>query len=122
MLSETTINLPYSFDDEVVVKFCYYNECKRIELHYNLYYDQIKGERIEHPCFFLIENWKEAKVKSSPEDEDLGILEKNIPVIRMIYYIKYENNNLFMFVNTSDDKYLDLFFEDPKLSLINVIV
>jgi hypothetical protein len=109
--------LEYSFDDEPVSKFCYDLDNKRIEVYFKGYYDLNKDIYIEAPCIWILENWEYAKSRIGDEHK-LNDLNKNIGVFNLILYMKYNNDKeLEMLVNTADNRYLTLFFKDPKLSL-----
>lgn len=109
--------LEYSFDDEPVSKFCYDLDNKKIEIHFKGYYDLIKNAYIEAPCTWVLESWDYGKSRIGDEIK-LYDLNKVIGVFSLILYLKYnDNKELEMLVNTVDNRYLTLFFKDPKLSL-----
>lgn len=111
--------LEYSFDDEPISIFCYDLINKKIEIHFKAYFDELKNEYFEIPCVFVIEDWREAKSKVGDE-EKLYPLNKHIGVFSMLLYMKYnENNILEILVNTLDNRYITLFFEEPNLYLKN---
>lgn len=107
--------LRYSFDDEVASKFCYDMENKKIEVYFTGYSDE-KERFLDKPCIFSISNWTEAKSKIGDE-EKLFPLDRNIGIFSMILYVKYDYDKLEMLVNTIDDKYITLFFTNPKINL-----
>ena len=107
----------YSFDDEPVTKFCYDLNNKRIEVYFSGYYDLIKNVPIDASCIWTIENWEHAKCRVGNEQK-LYDLNKTMGIFTIILYMKYnDNNELEMLVNTVDNRYLTLFFKDPKLTL-----
>lgn|SRR5690554_4959893 len=109
--------LEYSFDDEPVSKFCYDLDTQKIEVHFRGHYDLIKDTYLDAPCIWVIENWEYAKCTLGDEQERYD-LNKHIGVFSLILYMKYnDNKELEMLVNTVDNRYLTLFFKDPKLSL-----
>lgn len=109
--------LEYSFDDEPVSKFCYDLDNKKIEVHFKGYYDLIKDMYIENPCIWVLENWDYAKSRIGDEQK-LYDLNKHIGVFGLILYMKYnDDKELEMLINTVDNRYLTLFFKDPKLNL-----
>jgi len=109
--------LEYSFDDEPVTKFCYDLDNKKIEVHFRGHYDLIKDTYIDAPCIWIIENWEYAK-STVGDEQKRDDLNKHIGVFSLILYMKYNNDKeLEMHVLTVDDRYLTLFFKDPKLSL-----
>jgi hypothetical protein len=118
MILDDKIKLSDVFADDVVVKFCYYNQCNRIELYYDRYYNQIEDENICSPCIFVIEKWGKAIVRSSPDYNFDERLEDNIAVIKMIFDMKFLGEYLYMFIETSDGKFLSIHFEMPTLNLI----
>ena len=109
--------LKYSFDDEPVSKFCYDLDTQKIEVHFRGYYDLTKDTYLDDPCIWVIENWEYAKCTLGDEQKRYD-LNKHIGVFSLILYMKYnDNKELEMGINTVDNRYLTLFFKDPKLSL-----
>lgn len=110
--------LGFSFDDEVVSKFCYDMDNNKIEVYFTGYSDG-KERFLDKPCVFSISNWTEAKSKVGDE-ERLYPLDRNIGVFSLIIYMGYnDDKELEMIVNTVDDRYITLLFKDPKLELNN---
>ena len=109
--------LEYSFDDEPVSIFCYELECKKIVVHFKGYFDILKDKYMETPCVWTMENWNEAKCKIG-DDAKLYDIDKSIGIFSLILYMKYYEEELEMLVNTLDNRYITLFFKDPKLKLI----
>ncbi|MFT5832534.1 MAG: hypothetical protein ACI97N_000145 [Cognaticolwellia sp.] len=107
--------LEYSFDDEIASKFCYDMDNKQIEVYFAGYSDE-KERFLDKPCIFNISNWVEAKSKIGDE-EKFYPLDRNMGVFSMILYIKYNDNRLEMLVNTIDERYVTLFFTNPKVNL-----
>ncbi len=109
--------LEYSFDDEPVSKFCYDLELKKIEIHFNGYFDLLNDKYTESGCIWTIENWKEAKCKIG-EETKLYNLDKCIGIFSLILYMKYnEDDRLEMLINTVDNRYITMFFKEPNLNL-----
>ncbi len=108
--------LKYSFDDEYVTKFCYDLENKKIEIHLTGYSDLLRNERIDNPCVWIIENWTEAKSKLSSEST-YSDLEKNLGIISMVLSLEINDTILELTVNTTDNRYVDLLFDNPQLNL-----
>jgi hypothetical protein len=110
------IKIEYSFDDEYVTKFCYDIENDKIEIHFRAYYDLVKNERIIKPSKWIIENWTKAKSKLSSESvyTDLG---NNLGIISMILSLEINDTILELTVNTIDNRYVDLMFDNPQLNL-----
>ena len=109
--------LEYSFDDELVSKFCYDIDNKRIEVYFMAYSDLIKNRYIEKDCIFTIENWKEARSRIGDE-EKFYTLNKHIGIFSIILCMELKGSNLEMLVNTIDNRYITLIFTEPKISLI----
>jgi hypothetical protein len=106
----------YSFDDEPVIKFCYYTKEKRIELHFAGFYDlKMNPHFIDKNCVFIIENWKEGKSKIG--DDQYYNLEKNMGILNMVLFMELKGKDLEMLVSTVDNRYITLFFKEPSLSL-----
>jgi hypothetical protein len=106
----------YAFDDETVSKFCYDLNLKKIELHFEAYFDILKNESVEEPCVWTIENWKEAK-SAEGDNPKLYSIEKNISIFYLIIYFKLtESNDLEIFVETINDKYITFIFKEPTLT------
>lgn len=109
--------LEYSFDDEPVAKFCYDLSSKQIQIHFKRYYDLVNDKYIETPCIWVLENWEYGKIKLGDEPK-LYDISKSIGIFSLILYMKYnDGKELEMLVNTIDNRYITLFFKDPKLSL-----
>lgn len=109
--------LNYSFDDEVVSKFCYDMDNKKIEVHFTGYFDLANNKYFDTPCIWVIENWKEAKSKMNSEAL-YDSLETNMGIFSMILSIETVDKNLKITVNTLDNRYIDLVFIEPNMTLI----
>ena len=107
--------LVYSFDDEVVSKFCYDMDNKKIEVYFNGYFDLLKNEYVERPCLWVIENWSDAKSKLSSETK-YDALENNLGIFSMVLFLENEEKKTNVTVNTLDKRYVDLVFIEPKIS------
>lgn len=108
--------LGYSFEDEVASKFSYDIDNKKIEVYFTGYSDE-KERFLDKPCVFTISNWIEAKSKIGDEGR-LYPLDTHIGIFSLILYMKYnDDKELEMLVNTIDNRYITLFFKEPKLSL-----
>lgn len=108
--------LEYSFDDEVANKFCYDMDNNKIEIHFTGYSDLLKNERIDKPCIWIIENWTDAKSKLSSENAYTD-LEKYLGIISMVLSSEINDTTLELTVNTTDNRYIDLLFDNPQLKL-----
>ena len=108
--------LGYSFDDEVVSKFCYDMDNKKIEIYFTSYSDLLKNNYLETPCVWIIENWEDAKSKIGDEI-NFYELDKHMGVFSMILYINTKGDDLEILVNTIDNRYITLLFVKPQISL-----
>ncbi len=109
--------LEYSFDDEPVSKFCYDLMNKKIEVHFNGHYDLVRGAYLEAPCIWVLENWEYANSILGTE-EKVYDMKKHIGIFTIIFYARYnDNEELEIFVNTIDNKFITIFFREPQLSL-----
>lgn len=108
--------LEYSFDDEYTTKFCYDMDNQKMEIYFRAYYDLIKNERIINPCVWVIENWSNAKSKLSSESTYTD-LEENLGIISMVLSSEINDTTLELTVNTIDNRYIDLLFDNPQLKL-----
>lgn len=109
--------MKYSFDDEPVCKFCIDLKNKKIEMYFNSYFNITENEEINQPCIFVIENWKNAKSKIGDE-ERMYDLNHHLGIFSIILYMKYNDNKILeILVNTIDNRYVTLFFEEPNLIL-----
>lgn len=104
--------IDYSFEDEVVTKFCYDSSSNQIKVQFEGYYAD--GNYIESPCSLIIENWKEAKSKLHGENR-YDSLESNLGIFSLILSLESSLDKLELSINTVDDKYLELIFEQPKV-------
>jgi hypothetical protein len=110
------LKLDYSFHDELVSKFYCDLNSKKLELHFEAYSDLLKNEYVESDCIWTIENWTEAK-------STVGVNPKLLPIDTTlgIFYLRLDsgitdNNELEIFVNTIDGRYLNIFFKEPTLT------
>jgi len=110
------IKLEYSFDDEVANKFFYDMNNKKIEIHFEGYYDTFSNHYVDKPCIWIIENWSEAKSKLSSENS-YSDLEQHLGIVSMILSAEINNTILELTVNTIDNRYIDLLFHNPQLKL-----
>lgn len=108
--------LEYSFDDEYAIKFSYDMDNNKMEIHFRAYYDLIKNERINKSCMWIIENWADAKSKLSSESAYTD-LEKHLGIISMVLSSEINDTTLELTVNTIDNRYIDLLFDNPQLKL-----
>ncbi len=107
--------LEYSFDDEFVSKFCYDIDNKKIEIHFIACYDLQKNERIKKPCSWIIENWSEAQSKIDGGTK-FQELDKHIGIFSMILSAELKGDNLELYVNTIDNRYMTLLFINPYMN------
>lgn len=108
--------LEYSFDDEYAIKFCYDMDNNKVEIHFRAYYDLVKNKRVKTPCIWTIENWTDAKSKLSSESAYTN-LEKHLGIISMVLSSEINDTTLELTVNTTDNRYIDLLFDNPQLKL-----
>lgn len=104
--------IDYSFDDEVVTKFSYDSSKNQIEVQFEGYYKN--GSYVESPCSLVIESWKKAKSKLHGESF-YDTLESNLGIFSLILNLENSLDKLELSINTVDDKYLDLLFEQAKI-------
>jgi hypothetical protein len=108
--------LEYSFDDEVANKFCYDMDNKKIEIHFGGYYDALSNQYVDKPCIWIIENWIDAKSKLSSEIS-YSDLEQHLGIVSMVLSAEINKTTLKLTVNTIDNRYIDLLFDNPQLKL-----
>lgn len=108
--------LEYSFDDEVVNKFCYDINNKKIEIHFEGYYDTLSSQYVDKPCIWVIENWTDAKSKLNSESSYNG-LEQHLGIVSMVLSIDVNKTSIEVTVNTIDNRYIDLLFDNPQTKL-----
>ena len=102
----------YSFDDEVVTMFCYDSRTKRIVVTFEgCYADEAY---INEPCNLIIENWKSGKSRLHGEKKYVS-LESHLSIFSLILSLEGSSNTIELIVNTLDDKYLELLFEQPTI-------
>lgn len=112
------MKLKYSFADEPVSKFCYDLSTQKIEVHFNGHYNLINDAYVNAPCIWVVESWQYAKCMLGDEQKRYD-LNKHIGVFSLILYMNYNDDaELEMLVNTVDNRYITMFFKEPKLSLI----
>lgn len=108
--------LEYSFEDEVANRFCYDMLNKKIEIHFSGYYDALTNQYINKNCVFVIDNWTSAKSKLSSESF-FHDLDSHIGVIGMILSMQRRKTTFELTVNTVDNRYIDLWFENSQVKL-----
>lgn len=82
----------------------------------------IKDAYIDVPCVWVLESWKYAKSTVGDEQKRYD-LNKHIGIFSLILYMKYnDDKELEILVNTVDNRYITLFFKEPKLSLKQSLV
>ena len=109
-------SLGFSFDDEIVNSFCYDMVDKVIQIHFNGYSDLITSNRfLAKECVLTIKNWTNAKGKVGDESKFKPI-DDIIGVFSMVLSIDKLNENLEMYVNTLDNRYIFLIFEKPEIN------
>lgn len=104
----------YEFADEIITKFCYDSGSNQIEIQFEGYYKD--GSYIQSPCSLIIENWKEAKSKLHGEKR-YDSLESHLGIFSMILSIENSQDKLELTINTVDNKYLELLFDQPKVQI-----
>lgn len=107
-------NIDYSFEDEVVTKFSYDTSVNRIEIQFEGYYED--ENYVELPCSLIIENWQSAKSRIYGE-KHYSSLEKYLGIFSMILSLESSSEKLELTVNTINNKYLELFFDQPKVRI-----
>ncbi len=110
-------NFQYSFSDEVASKYdCDYLN-KQLEIYFSGFTDLFNNKYYESHCKFIIREWENAKIKLDGESEFVEFESNNSP-ISMIYSIVQNGNSVELFVNTIDNRYYTIYFENPFLELI----
>lgn len=100
--------LDYSFDDEIVSKFCYDMDNKQIDIHFTGYSNEYE-RFLDKPCVLSISKWSDAKIKIEPHNK-LHMLDNYIGIFSMILYIKCYDDIFEMLVNTIDNRYITIYF------------
>ncbi len=108
--------LEYNFDDEVASKFCYEMDKNKIAIHFEGYYCLLESQYIDKPCIWIIESFDYAKSKLSSESA-YSDLEKHLGIISMVLSSELNDTTLELAVMTTDDRYVNLLFENPLLNL-----
>ena len=98
----------YEFADEIVSKFSYDMNAVQIEVQFEGYYEN--GEYNESPCSLFIENWKQAKSKLHGE-EQYDSLDIHLGIFSMILSLECSPEKTALSINTLDDRYIELVFE-----------
>ncbi|MEK6510690.1 hypothetical protein [Myroides odoratimimus] len=106
--------LLYTFDDEVVSKFVYAIDEKKIELSFDGFYDLEKDEEINRKCILIIESWSKALSRLYPNSK-FDDLESNFGIISMIVAVNVEHDEVYMTVSTIDNRHYDLIFLKPSM-------
>lgn len=104
--------IDYSFEDEVVTKFCYDSSKNQIEVEFEGYYEN--GNYVELPCSLIIESWQAAQSKIHGENR-YDSLESHLGIFSMILSLESSSNKLELTINTIDDQYIELLFEQAKV-------
>lgn len=103
-----------SFDDEVANRFCYDVDMHRIEISFAGYYHN--DQYVKKECQLIIEKWSEAKSKLSIQN-CYNDLESHLGIISMILNIKVVDDKMFLTVNTTDNRYVDLLFYNSHIEI-----
>jgi hypothetical protein len=109
--------LKYSFDDEIVSKFCYDMDNKKIEVHFNGCFDLQKNEYIERACTLVIENWSDATSRIGDETKFYA-LDKHMGIFSLILSIERTEEGVQLLVNSVDDRYITLSFKKPQIHVV----
>ena len=110
--------LSFSFDDEIVIKFCYDLENKKIEVYYDGYYDLKQDSKyIKTPCCFIIEKWEEAKSQIL-DDKRKYDLNSHIGIFKIILSMEFENSELILYVANLNGLAPKLIFTKPCFRLV----
>ncbi|WP_303318939.1 hypothetical protein Q4Q34_05675 [Flavivirga abyssicola] len=104
----------YTFDDEIANKFSYDSKNKEIKVYFDNYYKN-KVE-FNSPCVLIIKKWNKAFSKLFG-DEKFEPLEVYLGVFSIILNMEIRGDELKMSINTMDDRYLELLFVTPKISI-----
>jgi hypothetical protein len=116
--------LAYSFDDEVASKFYYDMADKRLEIHFTRCWDKVAHCLLEGPCYLLIHQWADARCQDAGYRPDnvpppkFFPLEDSMGIVSMILFIEWTDGQLEMVVNTIDDRYLLLLFDNPSVEAV----
>jgi len=110
----------FSFDDEVVSKFCFDIDSNIIEVYFSGYSDLKRNKYVNEPCKWVVKNWEKAQSRIGDENRRYD-LNNHIGIFNLILYFKYNENDEFeMLVNTIDNRYITLYFKEPQIELIEI--
>ncbi len=109
-------SLNYSFDDEPVIKFSYDIQNKIIEVYFERCFSMNENKFIESVSILRIQQWESA-YSLLPDIEKKYGLDNNMGIFSMIYYMKFSDSRLEIFVNTIDNRYITFLFDNPKCEI-----
>jgi hypothetical protein len=106
------------FNDQVVSKFCYDIDNKKIEVYYSDFWSRDDdGNIVSQNCLLTIENWTSAKSRLGDEPKFYP-LDKHIGIFSMIIFTELKKKDLTIIVNTINDTYITLQFDDPQIAFV----
>lgn len=87
---------------------------KELEIHFEGYYDALTNKYKNNPCVWIIKNWTDAKSRLSSE-ESYTDFEQYLGIVSMVLSAEINKNKLELTVNTINNNYVDLWFDNPQL-------
>jgi hypothetical protein len=105
-----------SVDDEFAVGFSsIYN--KKMVVAFESYFDCENNSYCKAPCQLIVENWSNAEARTHGTTK-YQPLEDLLGIVWMVLWIEEHTNILKMVVQTCDERYLELKFENATAGYI----
>jgi hypothetical protein len=110
--------LAYSFDDEVASKFCYDIKQKHLEIHFTGCWELATQRYHQGPCSLLIHQWRAAHCQEEAVSKRFIPLEQGMGIVSLLLAVTWVDEQLELLVNTLDDRYLLLRFNNPVVEVV----
>jgi hypothetical protein len=110
--------LAYSFEDEIASKFCYDLEHNRLEIHFTGCWEVATQHYHEGPCYLLIHQWHDARCQEEAVSSQFVRLEERMGIVSLLLALNWVDEQLEVFVNTIDNRYLLLRFINPSVEVV----
>ena len=110
--------LAYSFDYEHASKFCYDMDRQRLEIHFTGCWELATRHYHEGPCYLLIHKWHTAHCQEEAVSKRFIPLEQGMGIVSLLLAVTWVDEQLELYVNTIDNRYLLLRFTHPVVEVI----
>jgi hypothetical protein len=93
-------------------------EQKRLEIHFTGCWELATQHYHEGPCYLLLHQWSDARCQEDVAGSRVVRLEQGMGIVSLLLAVTWVGEQLELYVNTIDDRYLLLRFTTPIVEVV----